>query len=176
MLNIKLTNQIKKDIARDIKEEIKGKDYAEIGIFYNPNTKWFFIDSTQHIDKHKSEGKTLYKIIEYYKSDNTKMSLQEIERMVFGNSNTIEINYSDPEENSKHINEDYKIDWFNNGEWSTITVKEAKNIFNESLSWGSIKYIKEIGHDRIEVCYVNGKIVYYQNVHGIYGFSTVIGN
>ncbi|GAA0082915.1 hypothetical protein [Clostridium sp. CTA-6] len=103
MLNIKLTNQIKKDIARDIKEEIKGKDFAEIGIFYNPDTKWFFIDNTRHIDKHKSEGKTLYKIIEYYKSDNTKMTLQEIEKMVFGNSNTIEINYSDPEKNSKHI-------------------------------------------------------------------------
>ncbi|MBD5589134.1 hypothetical protein [Clostridium botulinum] len=175
MLNIKLTNQIKKEVARDIKEEIRGKDFAEIGIFYNPDTKWFFIDSTQHINKHKSEGKTLYKIIEYYKADNTKMTLQEIEVMVFGNSNTIKINYSDPEEeNSKHISEDYKINWLNGGEWSKIAVKEIKNLFNESLDWKGIQYIEEIGNNIIAVNYIRGRVVYYQNTHGTYGFPTVI--
>lgn len=78
----KITNKVKRELAREIKELIKDQDYVEVGIMYNVNEDKFFTTETGKMDKLEYEGNVKYNIFTYYRADGN-LTLEKIEEKIF---------------------------------------------------------------------------------------------
>lgn len=81
MNTFKITNTNMRQLAREVKLEIKG-DYTEVAIMYNTETEEFYITETFNIDKAEAEGHVVYKIFTHYATDGN-LTLKEIEEKIF---------------------------------------------------------------------------------------------
>lgn len=61
-------------------------------------------------------------------------------------------------------------DYYNGSKWTKVDAEWLEGINNVK----NITEIFEAGNDRIKVVYNSGKEVYYQNIHGSWGFPTII--
>lgn len=78
----KITNLIKRELARKVKNEIGNKDYVEFLIMYNENSESFYIAETIEREKLESEGECYYKLFSHTKADGM-LTLIEIEQLIF---------------------------------------------------------------------------------------------
>lgn len=78
----KINNKVKREIAREVKEVINGKEYTEIGIMYNVDKENFFTVETSKIDRFEHEGNIKYKVFIHYGADG-KLTLKDIEEKIF---------------------------------------------------------------------------------------------
>nr|DAH73422.1 MAG TPA: hypothetical protein [Caudoviricetes sp.] len=86
MNQFKLTREMKRGLAREIKKKIKDNDYFEIAIMYDIKTEGFFLIPTGEIEIMKHMGHIFYNTFIYYKADYKKeITLTEIENQVFKN-------------------------------------------------------------------------------------------
>ena len=87
MEKIKITEENKTDVCREIKEELKemleNGEYGELAVIYDTKKESFYTTSTANIQKEIYNGKVIYKTVIVYKSDNPKLTIKNLKERVF---------------------------------------------------------------------------------------------
>lgn len=83
MEKFKFRKQNLRGVARNIKEQLKGKDYFECYIMYNVNDERFFTCEPIEKDMLESEGHVLYELFSFTSADGKIPTIDEIIKMVF---------------------------------------------------------------------------------------------
>lgn len=81
----KITNEIKRGLARDVKrwvnEEFKNSVYCELVVMYDVGTQEFYLIPTWKCECEESIGNCLYKRLSFHDTD--KLTLKELEYTIF---------------------------------------------------------------------------------------------
>lgn len=91
---------------------------------------------------------------------------------IYHNTERIAESFKTQKEMEKFIEENIKVKFFNTDyEEGKVNADYLENISNIT----EIEYVRELRNGlELEVKYFNGKTVYYENIHGSWGFPTVM--